>query len=520
MMKRDLRRFAPIGLYLAGLAAVATAGLYIVQHNFALPIQICLALVVVGLGLSILMDPQRAMQTMTGRQARYGSNALLLSIAFIGIVVVINFVVSSHSKQWDLTEDKTNSLTSETIKTLESLKEPVKAEAFYTPRVDSSTANNLLTNYKAKSNGKFDFQFINPEANPVLAQQAKVTRDGTIVLMMQDRQEQVTFASEQDLTGALVRLANPGKRVIYFLTGHGEYVMDSTSSNNYAQVKSSLTSKNYTVNTLNLLATPKIPDDALAIVVAGATKPLSDQEVNLIKTYQEKGGCLVYLAEPTAVTDFQGQSDPMAKYLDETWGIKLDDDLVVDPTSSQPLVAISQQFQSHAITDKMYSKAIVLPSARSLQVDKAPTGVTLTPLAQTSNLAWGVTDVKAFQAQAQQSQQIKPDASKDLLGPLTLAIAGENSTTKARVFVVGDSDFAGSQGFTQYGNSDFILNGIDWTAVQDNLISLTPRQPVQRFIAPPQQYTMGLILLGSIFLMPAVIVLTGVTVWVQRRRRG
>jgi ABC-type uncharacterized transport system involved in gliding motility auxiliary subunit len=515
MTLRDLRRFAPIGLYLSLLAALITAGLFIVQRSFTLPIQISLGVTIIGLALYVLLDPQRTREALTGRQARYGSNALLLTLAFAGIIIVINYLVNNNSKQWDLTEDKTNSLTTESIKTLDSLKSPVKAEAFFTPNMSSDTARTLMMNYKAKSQGKFDFTFVDPVTNPILAQQDNVTRDGTIVLKMDNRMEQVTSTSEEDITGALVRLANPGKRAVYFLTGHGEYVMDSSSENNYSQVENALTAKNYTVNTLNLLASPKIPDDALAIIVAGPTKPLSQDEIGLIKAYQEKGGSLVYLAEPRPVTEFGDQTDPMVTYLEQTWGIKLEEDLVVDMSSNQPLVAISQSFGSHAITQKMNTLAVVMPSARSVKVETAPAGVKVSALASTSSMAWGETDYQSVQ-----NNQVKPDEGKDVLGPVNLAAAGENSNTHARVLVVGDSDFAGSKGYSNYGNSDFILNGIDWTAAQDNLISLTPRQPTQRFLAPPQTYTFGLILLGSVVLLPGLVLLTGITVWLQRRRRG
>src|SRR5690606_9207873 len=101
-----------------------------------------------------------------------------------------------------------------------------------------------------------------------------------------------------------IRLANPGTRSVYFLTGHGEFTIDGSGENSYRQVRSALEAKNYTLDTLNLLATPKIPDDALAIIVAGSTKPLSQAEIDLIRAYQEKGGALIYLAEPRPATQF------------------------------------------------------------------------------------------------------------------------------------------------------------------------------------------------------------------------
>src|SRR5690554_75588 len=126
----NLRRYAPIGLYLAGLAALAAIVLFIIQQTFSLPVQISLGVIVLGLASFVLMDPQSARQALTGRQARYGSNAILMALAFIGIVVAINYLVNNNSQQWDLTEDKTNTLADETIATLESLPAPVKADAY------------------------------------------------------------------------------------------------------------------------------------------------------------------------------------------------------------------------------------------------------------------------------------------------------------------------------------------------------------------------------------------------------
>lgn len=512
---KNTQRFAPIGLYLAGLAAIAAIGLFIVQRSFTLPIQISLGLIVIGLALYVLLNPEGARQALTGRQARYGSNALLMSVAVIGIVVVINYLISSHSIQWDLTEDKQNSLAEESIKTLESLKSPVMADAYFTTNMSSQSTETLLKNYKNKSNGKFDYKIIDPNANPIQAQQDKVTKDGTIVLKMDNRQEEVTYATEQEITSALVRLANPGKRVVYFLTGNGEYTTDASADSNYNAVSTALEAKNYTVSSLNLLATPKIPSDALAIIVAGPTKPLSQQEIDLIKAYQDKGGALVYLAEPTPATQFGTATDPMVDYLSKNWGILLDDDVIIDPSSQQPLIAVSQRFGDSPITQKMYTLALVMPSARSVREGTPPQGVTLTPLAYSSDEAWGETDFTSIN-----ENKVTKDTSKDIPGPVTLAVSGTNSTTNARVLVVGDSDFAGSKAYNSYGNSDFILNSIDWAAQQDNLISLTARQPIQRFMVTPQRYTMGLILLGSVFVIPGLVLVGGITVWLQRRRRG
>jgi ABC-type uncharacterized transport system involved in gliding motility auxiliary subunit len=269
--------------------------LYIVQREFNLYLQICLGLIIVGLALYALLDPERVRQLLTGRQARYGSNALVLSLAFVGIVVVLNYLVFQNSKRWDLTEDKQYTLAPETHDTLRNLKEPVLAQAFFTKRMSTDQAQVVLDQYKNNSNGKFNYMFIDPERNPVLAEQSNISRDGSIILTMGELKEPVTNVSEQEMTGALVRLLNPEQRTIYFLTGHGEYSPEDGGEKSYAQVKRTLESKNYSVKTLNLLATNQIPDDAKVVVVAGPQKPVSSAEVDLMSKYLEKGGALVVM---------------------------------------------------------------------------------------------------------------------------------------------------------------------------------------------------------------------------------
>ncbi len=184
-------------------------------------------------------------------------------------------MIYHNPKSWDLTEDKQHTLAPETLNTLQSLPEQVTAQAFYSQRSPTTTAEQLLEQFKNNSDGNFDYEFIDPEENPLAAQQAKITQDGTIVLIMGANQQPVRFASEQELTGGLVRLMNPTSQTVYFLTGHGEYNPEDQGDQSYSMVKRTLESKNYTVKVLNLLAENKIPDDAEVILIAGPRQPIS-----------------------------------------------------------------------------------------------------------------------------------------------------------------------------------------------------------------------------------------------------
>ena len=99
-------------------------------------------------------------------------------------------------------------------------------------------------------------------------------------------------------------------------------------------------------------------------------------------------------------------------------------------------------------------------------------------------------------------------------------MAATDSTTNARLVVVGDAEFASDQFFSQYANGDFAVNSVDWAAQQESQISLTPKQTTSRYMAPPQGYVIPLILLGTVFVIPGIVIVAGIVTWIQRRRRG
>lgn len=117
-----------------------------------------------------------------------------MTVAFLGILIVGNVLTFQNPKRWDVTQDKTNTLAPETIEALKTLPEPVTAVAFYSSGLSTESADELLGNFKTSSNGKFDYQFVNPDTDPVAAREAGVTGDGNLAVMG-DRKEIAGFCS-------------------------------------------------------------------------------------------------------------------------------------------------------------------------------------------------------------------------------------------------------------------------------------------------------------------------------------
>lgn len=518
--------FACISAGLLGATkGVIALGLYAVQSPEKLTnaLWVSIGLVIIGVAVYAFLEPAKTQKFLTGRQAKYGGNTLVAVIAFTLTVVIANVLGAKNPLQvFDLTENKANTLAPELVTAVEELPEKITATAFFSQNRSTEAADQLLGNIKAKSAGKFEYKFVDPDRNPQIAHDAGVTGDGKVLLQMGDRSEIAASASESEILQAMIRLINPEDRVVYFLIGHGERdseQADQENNSSLTRASQTLISKNYTVKTLNLLAENKIPEDADVIVVAGPQKPLSANEVDLLRAFLNNGGSLMVMEDPAPLTSFGDAPDPLAKMLAEDWGITLNDDTVVDLNSPNATVGFSASYDSsHPITNRMNNLATFFPFTRSITVDFNKQGLQLNQLVSTTERSWGEKD---FNSLTQEGWPPSHDSATETLGPLTLAAAGENPTTHGRVVVFGTSQFAADANFdTGYGNSDLFVNSIDWAAEQENIINITPKEQVTRTFQPASQLRMLMLMLIVGLVIPGIFIALGISTWLQRRRQG
>ena len=518
-MNPKLRKFAPIGLFLALAALLAAVGFFIVQDGWNQAVQISLGVAVIGLAAYAAMAPDRVRRLFTGRQARYGSNIIVMSIAFLGILVVVNFLGYKYTQRWDLTEDKEFSLSPETQDVLDSLAEPVKVQAFFQSGESTTAAQELLDKYAFFSNGKLSYEFIDPDSDPAAAEEAGILYYGTIVFSTSQSTQLVRQVTESEFTSALVRLMNPGARGVYFLTRHGEYSIEGSDENSLSLVSDELSAKNFTVNSINLSTMLQIPQDAYVLVIAGLQTSLTEAEIAMIDNYLKGGGALVVLSETPALTNLSGESDLLASYLAANYGIVLGNDIIVDPvmdsTYEEPYWAVSERFATHAITSELLYNTF-FPTGRSVTTVEAASTLSQTELILTPEYTWAETDLNTF---ADQSFELTDGV--DLVGPVPIAVAVEDTATDARVVVFGDAEFPLNRYFQgTSGNPSVLVNAVDWAAGEEDLINLSTKVTTERYLNLNNPYLLGWVTLGSIVILPGIVIVGGIVAWLIRRKRG
>ena len=460
-------------------------------------------------------------------------NVAVVVVLLAALFIMVNWISSRRYARWDCTKQKITVLSGQTRQVLKTLKAPITITVFYQPTHRLyGLVRDLLKEYERLS-PQCHVEYVDPEQDRAravqLAQQFEIEDLNVVVFQAGTRHKHLSdtelaeydygsmrlgaeprvksFKGEDAFTSAIINLTQAQSPLIWLTTGHGEKSMDSSEPSELGELKRSLEQQNMTVKNATLLEQAEIPSDVKLIIIAGPTHRFTEPEVMLLQGYLERGGRLLALIEPLQETGLDG--------LLERWGIALGMDIVVDPARQLPFVSAANLFVTdythHPIVEKMKTLMTLFPLARSVQpTSPLPEGVTVTPLALTSEKGWGETTTA--------SSTFQFDADHDLQGPVSIAVAAQRSQpTETRLAVVGDSDFAMNAQLSNVGNRDLFLGAIYWLIEQEQLIGISPK-PLESIKLNLQAGTMRNLFWLSFLGMPLSIGTLGAVVWWFRRQ--
>ncbi|HET7452340.1 MAG TPA: GldG family protein [Thermoanaerobaculia bacterium] len=493
------------------------------------------------------------MSARTGGRRRAAAAGLFsASIAVIlGIWALVNWLGYRHWSRGDWTKARLYSVSSTTKKIVGNLKTPVRVTAFMTHRNRLySETRELLDRYKALS-PQIKVEEIDPERNPALAQsvasQMDVQRTGTLVFQAGTKKKFVTeddmaeydfgampgqggglkaFKGEQAFTSAILAVTAGKSPKIYFTSGHGEKSIDDAAERGLSDVKDLLAKDNDTVATWESLGKSEVPKDADLVVVAGPQTAFLAPERDALDKYLAAGGHALVMVDPVIPRPGVPATDLGLGTLLAGWGVKLDDDIVIDTGNALPFMGpetvYANHFGSHPIVDPLASAkmAVIFPLSRSVETGTAAhAGFSATALVQTTGEGWGETDLAHLGA-------VKKDPS-DVQAPVTIAMAvsrgketaapaATDPQSAARLVVVGDSDFAANAELPNVSNANFVLNTAHWLIGSGELVGIAPKTPEQNALTVSAS-TLRRIGFLSLLGIPALALAAGVAVWAKRR---
>jgi ABC-type uncharacterized transport system involved in gliding motility auxiliary subunit len=471
------------------------------------------------------------------RNVLYGAGSVASVVLVLGILFLISLLANWYPERWDATREQTQSLSPVSRALLKEVTKPLTMTIFLPEGApERQTAREAVQLY-TYANPRVSYRFVDPEREPLKAQQAGYRFAGNVLLDYQGRHQMADHADENALSNALRKVLKKERLKVYFLAGHGERSLDDPKPGGFQVAKRALDNEGYDVESLNLLSRGTVPADAAVVIVAGPKKPLMSTEVQALKAYVEKGGPLFIMLEAFEDGGLQGF---LAGY-----GVGLDNGLILDVNQiSQSLglsavMPIVSQYGPSKITQDFKNMVTIYPMARPLILRRDMTGVVLLPLATTMTTSYEKLGKEWIKA-----EKAAYDAKTDKKGPFTVAAQAEIMLTPAKgeaarkggkdqgpagakaptapaasktyVVVFGDVDFAGNNFFNLFGNGDLFLNTTNFLARAMGQITVRGTGKAQLLTLRTGQ--IWALFLVSLVGVPLVMLVAGI--WAYRRRRA
>ncbi len=439
-------------------------------------------------------------------------NMLTSLVMLLAIIVAFNYIVNKNEYRIDITRNRINTLSEQTIKILKNLKDNIHYIAFIDQASQGAYFRNIMAKYSYYSQ-KISYEIVDPNKEPLKARAYNVTNYGTVIALKGNEESRADFITEEALSNLIIKLTRAEKKQIYFLSGHMERALYSEDPDSYSMVKDRISSQGYNIDELNISKTGRIPKDTNLLVIAGAKKRFFDTEVNLITDYIKKGGAILVLSDPSLPEEKLGPNDNVNRVLSK-FGIIMNNDIIVDPsarmfglTDAMPVV---QDYDSSSVISADFKEPTIYPFAQSIDSSKVDTKMyNIYNFCKTSSSSWGELDSR--------KGNISFDKGRDSQGPLNICVnLVEEKENGVNIVAFGNSSFVSNKYVSHVANIDIFMNSISFLLNDEDLLAIRPRVDESGKVVLPSSPVFALM---SVYIVPIAVLVFGTVYWYRRRRR-
>lgn len=473
------------------------------------------------------------------RSTQFAIGLAITAVMSLVLLGTMNWLATTYNFKKDLTQNQFHTLSDQTRKIAEGLKENITIRIWSTG-VDRMSSNmdmrRFLENYETAGKGKIKVEIKNPNEDRPGSAADNVKRDNVIIVRSasgrEARVENFTDTKgEELLTNALVQAIKGRKKTICFLSGHGELDLNSAEAQGLSQLKTQLTSSTYEAKEVALATAEKLPDECEMLVVAGPRSEALEREMHMIRGYLSAGGKMMALMGPGVPAGWR-------KFAAE-YGVSVRADVVIDPRVQPPIAIATKNFAQDVDIVHGFNRLVIFPETSSIEVSEKSVGneTVKTFISSESYTFAKAGDIKNLKS-------VRPAAS-DMRGPLPVAVlvtkplsapeappaplspkthetkkpaphallkkfslvseayaaGGEGDDpalemdeapatpgsevpkdgpkapkTEMSLIVVGNHNFAMNSFVAQMGNSDLFLNSVNFLMKDQDLIGIRPRE--------------------------------------------
>lgn len=494
--------------------------------------------------------------SFSGKRFRNGSYSATMIVVVIAIVIILNLVVSKIPSKYlelDISGNKLYSISEETEKLFDSLKEDVNIYYLIsdTAKENYPELTKLLENYADRSK-HITLSVKDPELYPTFGNKYEASSTTAVIVESDKRYElmdfndiytisnmedyyngyadaEYAFNGENLLANAINYVTTDSLPTIYNLVGNGEATLDG-------DIESVITDSHITINDLDILKNSEIPKDCDCLFINAPTDDFNSVTTKAILDYLKNGGQAMIIVGDKNVKD-------MPNFLSvlEAYGVTVEDGIVYEGNSNyinqgNPTNIIPETISTDITKDMVAAGASVLiTNAHSIkELKNNRDTLKIDSLLTTSDSAY----LKTGDTTAGNYEKKDGDAE----GPFDVAVAISDSEANAeseeaastedteedsedkeevetRLVVFGSSAIVDSDIYNNVTRNDAYLfaSAIGWMCDYEDSISIAAKSLTnEALMINDSQVNLWM---AVYLLIPAVIIGVGVGVTVYRRRR-
>lgn len=459
------------------------------------------------------------------KRLKSGAYQSALMAVVTGIVIMVNLFASELNIKIDVSDGGMYTLTNATKELAKNLSDSVTIYYIVQDGNQTTQIQNIIKQYNGLS-GKVKVSEKDPVQNPAftLAYTSEEVEEESVIVvneatgiskyipygdMLVSEIDYTTYQSmvtaidvEGQISSAIQYVTAEDLPKMYVTTGHGEGQLGDSVSKAIGKL-------NVEIEELATLTAEEIPEDCDILFINAPYTDFTEEETALIRAYLENGGSAILNTAYT--TEKMENYNSILGY----YGVTLQEGIVVEETGNYvgnyPTYVIPS-VMSHTITSPI-EKYLVLAVGQGLSISEdLRSTVEIERLLTTSDGAYSKINVE--------SETIDKEEG-DIDGPFVLGAAITEDyngiQTKACVY---SSAYLLDESFTstgQFGNTDLLLNTIQWMNETDGGLSIPERSVSQTYLSvtPSQVIFWGVVL---VFLLPLSLLAAGLVIWLKRRK--
>lgn len=474
------------------------------------------------------------------RRFKFGSLATVVTLVVIVAIVFVNIIagllLDRFPVKLDITANKKFQVSDKSVEYLKTLDEDVKIivcadEADYqNAGILFKQSYEIIKKYQSY-NSKIDVSFVNLTKNPSFAQaydaetleagqvivesskRYKILDPNDLFLSNTDTETQATTyqsQAEQALTGAIMNVTDSNPTTATILSGTSE--VDTTA------LQALLKSNNYIIEGKNIF-NEELNADADLLIIPQPKADFTVEQIEKINKFLSNDGkygkSVYFIASPTDIVG------PVLKNFLADWGMEVSSEVLLETNQNNMYM-----YQNFIVTRPVDEDTIKNMSKSSLPMISPNTHAIKTLFDSKDarkTTALVTTDNTAVLASIKDTETTVDTSklTKDTYNTVVRCTRTNNSdegsaTSNVVVFGSGELFVTDFLTFNQVSNGDLALTVANDLVGKEDVISIIPvDMSSQAIVITQQQVVVNAIVL--VLIIPAVIIASGIIIWVRRR---